>query len=413
MIYEYSHPELFESFKRPDFNKFNNNIILWGAGKVGAVAAHCLKSIGVNFIAFCDIAKDKWGTEFCGHRVISPNELFDNYPKVAVLISTTFHNSIEPRLVDRGYKDIFDCVSLFLKIDFKNYDFWMTKEYSIRMVEQYLGAIYSKKTHIDTIDQIYLNITTKCTLRCRHCSSFTPYIANPRIFDADEIMEDCNKLLDVIEKVRVVNFFGGEPLLHPQLPDMIRSLTNNNKIERISLITNGTIIPSKELINAIKNENRFLVRISNYGPISKNVDNIVEILEREGIKYEVTNYSYWDESTKVGKFNLSSEKIREKFTLCTATNVLFILNRKLYLCSPASVLCEIGAVPSSETNYVDLKTKDMILLKKKVYDFIERTRTCNYIDACKYCSGGVCVQFENKVPVAEQTKELLTFEKVY
>ena len=90
MVYQYPHPEYFRDWNKPDFLVHDRSIILWGAGKVGGVAAHCLKKRGVLFEAFCDIAKDKWGTEFCGHPVISPEELQKYYPNAIVLISAVF-----------------------------------------------------------------------------------------------------------------------------------------------------------------------------------------------------------------------------------------------------------------------------------------------------------------------------------
>ena len=90
MVYHYPHPEWFRDWDRPDFKRINRPLILWGAGKIGGVAAHCLKQQGVEYAAFCDIASDKWGTQFCGHPVISPQELTERYPNAAVLITAGF-----------------------------------------------------------------------------------------------------------------------------------------------------------------------------------------------------------------------------------------------------------------------------------------------------------------------------------
>lgn len=415
MIYHYDHPEKFFNWEKIDFSQYSGNLILWGAGRIGGVAAHCLKKQGIEFLAYCDIATDKWGTTFCGHKVISPEDLKLKYPDAAVIISNVFHNTVYQQLRENGFFKIFDCSSLFMEIDFDGYDFWMQPEYAIRNVEQYLAAILEQVANSNEIDQIFLNITTKCTLRCRHCSLFIPYVSSPCNYEAATIMADLYKVLNVLKHVRIINFYGGEPLMHPELPSMIRQLAQERRIDRISVITNGTIMPGEELLSAMKAEKRFLVRISDYGTLSSKLDEIRETLEKNHIQYEVANYSYWDRPSKIKYMDCTEEELTAKFKLCTACNVLFMLNSKIYLCSTGSAVCNLGVFPESQNNYVDLsseyESEDM--LQQIISDFIARPKQGDYLDACRYCSGNHCVQFENKVPVAEQAKGPLTFGKLY
>lgn len=415
MRYYYPYPETFDEFEKPLFEQYSDRIVVWGAGRIGGVAAHCLKKKGVKICAFCDVAKDKWGTEFCGCEVISPSELFEKYPNVAVLISTVHHTVIYEELIKNGYREVFDCTSLFLEIDFDGYDFWMLPEYALRNVEQYMAAVYRQKKQDTIIDQIFLNITTKCSLRCRDCSMFIPYVAKPMSYDAKIIMEDFNNVLDCFGHIRIVNFYGGEPMLHPELSQMISGLKDEKRIERISVITNATIVPSEELLTVLESDKRVLIRISDYGDLSSKLSEIKELFFKHGIAYEVANYTYWDSPSKIAPCNETKEELELKFQLCTACNVMFLLNRKLYLCSTGSAVNNIGAFPPSETNYVDMeKYSDSIpVLYKKMREFAERPKNKKYLDACKYCSGGHCVQFECKLPVAVQTKEKLQFPQLY
>ena len=211
MIYRYAHPEYFRDWDKPELKGLNKPLVLWGAGKVGGVAAHCLKTRGVEYAAFCDIAQDKWGTQFCGHEVISPDELQKRYPDAVVIITSVFYTSTYEMLKARGYRDIYDCVFLLMEIDFSGYDFWMSQEYAIRNIEQCIAAVRSQRTKSGIIDQLFLNITTRCSLRCRDCSLFIPYVTNPCNYPSQEIMTDLNKVLDALGQVRIVNFYGGEP----------------------------------------------------------------------------------------------------------------------------------------------------------------------------------------------------------
>jgi len=410
MIYQYAHPEYFRDWDKPNFERLVNPLILWGAGKIGGAAAHCLKKRGIEYTAFCDIAKDKWGTQFCGHEVISPKELQKRYPNAVVMISAVFHNNIYDLLWKMNYKEIYDCSSLFMEIDFSDYDFWASKEYMIRNVEQYLAAVLEQKTSCGRIDQIFLNITTRCSLRCRDCSLFIPYVVSPCDYPADDIISDFTKVLNALGHVRIVNFYGGEPLLHPDLASMIHSLKNETRIDRISIITNGTILPSDEIFKAMQDEKRFMVRISDYGEISRKLHELIKALDLYGIPYEVANYTYWDRPSTIAFSHDNEEQLITKFRHCTSCNVLFLINRKGYLCSTGSAVCNMGQFPDSPSNYIDL-LDDQYFPEKLDY-FVKRPRKGEYMNACHYCSGNHCVQFEDKVPVAVQAKERMYFSSL-
>lgn len=402
MIYRYAHPEYFKNSGKPDLKLLDGNLVLWGAGRIGGMAAHCLKRLGVNIRAFCDIAQDKWGTDFCGCEVISPDELKRCYSQATVLISSIFYRTISESLHNMGYKNIFDCSSLFMEIDFTGYDFWMEPEYAIRNVEQYLEALASELSEVDIVDQIFLNITNRCSLNCRDCSVFIPRVITPRDYPAEDIIMDFRTLLRVIGRTRIANCYGGEPLLHPQLPKIISALSNERNFERISFITNGTLLPSRELLDVIKADERILVRVSDYGQLSKNLRPLLRMLDENAIKYEVANYSYWDRPSKIGYTNSTPEELRSKFLDCTSCNVVFIMNRRLYLCSTGSALCNIDVFPESANNYVDFR--DERDLTSRIERFVHRRWNGEYLDACKYCSGNHCSQFENKMPVAVQAE---------
>jgi phosphoglycerate dehydrogenase-like enzyme len=75
MIYRYARPEMLEGLEKTDFAAHSGNLVLWGAGKLGSVVAHKLQFLGIEFLAFVDIDPEKQGGTFCGHKIISPDEL--------------------------------------------------------------------------------------------------------------------------------------------------------------------------------------------------------------------------------------------------------------------------------------------------------------------------------------------------
>ena len=88
-----------------------------------------------------------------------------------------------------------------------------------------------------------VSITDRCNYRCIYCQSekqfeFIPHQEILRYEEIVEIVEEAVKL--GITKVRIT---GGEPLAREGITDFIRQLREINKLEDISLTTNGFFLP--------------------------------------------------------------------------------------------------------------------------------------------------------------------------
>lgn len=136
MIYKFPHPEWFDGIEKPQISS-EDTIILWGAGKVGSVVAHAAEKHGLNVKAFVDTAKDKQGTKFCGYDVISPRELYDNYPEAVVIVSCGYP-TVYQDLLSSNIKKVYDPHFLLMEVDFVGYNSGLTNEFATRMVESAL-----------------------------------------------------------------------------------------------------------------------------------------------------------------------------------------------------------------------------------------------------------------------------------
>ena len=102
----------------------------------------------------------------------------------------------------------------------------------------------------DRIEKLYVEITSRCNLRCRMC--FRQTWVDEHFGDL-EFSEFAQLLDDPALKSAATVFFGGmgEPLVHPELSRMIRAAAAHGK--RTELITNGTLLTAaraQELIDA-------------------------------------------------------------------------------------------------------------------------------------------------------------------
>ena len=75
MHYQFEHPELFEGVPKPDFAAMNGNLVIYGAGFQGLLAAHLLNQQGIKVLCFGDRNVKKQGTTYYGLPVYSPEEM--------------------------------------------------------------------------------------------------------------------------------------------------------------------------------------------------------------------------------------------------------------------------------------------------------------------------------------------------
>ncbi len=411
MIYKFPHPEWFDGVEKPQISS-EDTIILWGAGKLGGVVAHAIKSSGLRIAAFVDSANDKQGTIYLDCPVISPHQLYTQYSNAIVIVSCAF-----PIVYDELQKDsavtVYDPHSFLLEIDFSGYVGGLTFEFASRIVENALRnyALYYGTGSF--IEQLAFLLTDKCTLNCKNCDGYIPFHAHPKTDSLDTIKNSYKKIIEVCGHVEIINLLGGEPLLHPDIAQVTRYFANDNRCSHVAIISNGTIVPKPELIDILKSP-KCTFRISDYGNLSRHKDEIIALLEKEKIKYEVTNYQYWDRIPTIQRQYETFEQLDAKYNACT-TNLLYVKHGKVFQCTFVAGLSDLGKsmLPDFEKNYVDLLlpgSKDVTL---QVGKFVQQIHQRQHLDACKYCPGSHCLHFENKVPVAEQAKGKLSLDLLY
>src|SRR5512136_2361001 len=87
-------------------------------------------------------------------------------------------------------------------------------------------------------------VTMQCNLNCIYCEDFGAR-RNPLVTPAPSL-EDAKQILAVIRTgVDRLWLTGGEPLLHPQILDLLAYARKDLKFHEISLITNGTLLSNR------------------------------------------------------------------------------------------------------------------------------------------------------------------------
>ena len=127
------------------------------------------------------------------------------------------------------------------------------------------------------LDEFYFqwHITEKCNMRCNHCYQANYNSKNEMSLQelkgvADEIFRTLNKW----KKKGRIALTGGEPLTSPKLFPLIKYLEKGDEIEKIGILTNGTLINEKTIDNIKAISKLHYIQVSLDGATSETNDKI-------------------------------------------------------------------------------------------------------------------------------------------
>lgn len=98
-----------------------------------------------------------------------------------------------------------------------------------------------KNGKIEHASSCEINAVDHCNISCRDCNHASPAIKK-RWADPETVLRDLSTLAKAYtpQRIKVV---GGEPLLHPHLPELLAALHNSGISQRVLLVTNGLLLP--------------------------------------------------------------------------------------------------------------------------------------------------------------------------
>lgn len=96
-----------------------------------------------------------------------------------------------------------------------------------------------------------ISVTDTCNLRCPYCMPKEEYGDQYQFLRKDELLslQEITRLAGIFARlgIRKIRLTGGEPLLRPQLPELLRNLRHIEGVEEIALTTNGILLAKHAL----------------------------------------------------------------------------------------------------------------------------------------------------------------------
>ncbi|GHT02660.1 hypothetical protein AGMMS50276_32660 [Synergistales bacterium] len=214
------------------------------------------------------------------------------------------------------------------------------------------------------------------------------YAQIPRHWDAgvDEMLKNIHKVLSAVDAVVDCSIIGGETLLYSEseLCRLIDDLKASRKIIKIAVTTNGTLIPGEKLISCLRDP-RVYVIISDYGRVSAKVGELVKLLEKNGVLYNLIPFSEkddgWVDFGKVFPRGRSCEELKDLFFRCkSASSCNPMIGDRLYPCGRASRLTDLGLKDTEYGDFAVLSDDP-----KETRQTIEKFLAMDSIPSCDWC----------------------------
>ena len=300
------------------------------------------------------------------------------------------------------------------------------------MKKFFLKSYFEKRVLQGKVDLPYLELvlTTKCTMRCESCNNLMQYFEPQKQYASTlqglkESLEALFKRVDSVQRLRII---GGEPLLFKELPELVEYLEQQDKIYTFSLVSNGTIDFSDDLLKALKHSSKFRkVTISDYSlspnlKIKREQESILRNLKLYKIPFSLDSSgenAKWTDPGKIYKRNRSKEKIIENFHFCKMPCVSLmsaegIRNEEgklkenahalapkgaLFVCPVVSSLSRLKGLEEFEGDFINLEDG-----KQRFFDFYAQ----DFFKACDYCHDWS--KPRKQIPIAIQSDTIFKLE---
>ncbi len=351
--------------------KYISELVLYGFGKVAHDNIDFFKS-SFNIAYIVDSDKEKCNCEFKGISVKHVDDVKDDLKNYKIVIMTANRNAA---LVGE---------------DLEKFGLQSGKDFC--SMEQFLTEWFWNYKKKVCLMEVHSTITSRCTLKCKHCNMFMPYYREYVDYTAKDILEDLELLFRHVDYIVAYEILGGEPLINGELADMIRQIGDRygNRIGNIGIITNGTLLPDEQLIEISKKYN-VKYDFSDYTDVvdyKKRFDSAVKIVSDAGLRYSVNRSLRWcDFGFPVNNRMYDFDKVREHMLSCGP--IFHGLNDgKYYYCHVSWSADKAKLLKNVSDDYIDLRTlDDDDRAKEAILEHSNGNMAKGFVKLCKICGG--------------------------
>ena len=234
--------------------------------------------------------------------------------------------------------------------------------------------------YMKIIPRLVISVSNRCTLNCKLCNNLMPYFKKRMDGNVLDIINDVEKIIKCIDKIKSVEIIGGEPFIYDSIDILVDYLIKQNKIDEIEITTNGSVLPNELVLKSLKSK-KLIVYVSQYKQTVNKRIAFMKVLAIREIRCQSLENHLWFDVGDICKRNKGGKKLRDEYLRCHDNIMCRTLwNGRLYVCGRGVGLCEKYDL---SYGFIDIRNKSQINWKD-ILSFY----TTDYSGICDYCNMG-------------------------
>jgi organic radical activating enzyme len=229
-----------------------------------------------------------------------------------------------------------------------------------------------------------VNVVEHCNLRCRACRHLSPVL--PKHFiDPGALRSDLTALSKSYH-VSVLKILGGEPLLHPDLLDVLMAARASGIAETLEIWTNGLLLPRMDpRVWEVADS----VRISLYPGRSLKQDKLdacADLARQHNVSFRYKRYQAFQESYSEQGTD-DPELVQKIYTTCNNAHrwrCHTIANGWFFKCAQGYMIPRGMKLGSEETYRNGIQIDDSPQFRDRLLSYL---RSSEPLPACRNCLG--------------------------
>lgn len=236
-------------------------------------------------------------------------------------------------------------------------------------------------------DLVGYTLSQICSLRCVNCCESVPFQAKGKGFvPMEEVLGDLDRIARACQYLERIEMIGGEPFLHPEFAGIVRGILGLANVGYLTIFTNGTVVPSDDLCEAVAHE-RVLLFISDYSRVLSpaqitRFETTRRKLEAAGVNLQVIGNDVWCDFSSYEECRSDPDVLHRAFINCFLADCHRLHRGVLYRCPHQYGGMLLGTLPVVAGEIVDLHaTSDA-----ELPDALRRFEALPYLEACRHCT---------------------------
>lgn len=263
------------------------------------------------------------------------------------------------------------------------------------------------------LENVNLTPTMRCNLRCTLCGVLVPQYEYRPQMTVEEFSQTLKAVFEVVDEVGRLQITGGEPLIHPQLNEILAiCFEYHDRFGELWFFSNCAV-PFRENVLSVlaAHRDQVLVHCSDYGVRPEISQRNLQLLEKADVPYKHLKYygdnQYCDGWVDNGDFiphNRTKKDNEAIFSSCSHVcrgGSWYVRHGQMHWCGRSIRGTELGKIPLKRGDYLDLFEAGTTIEEKRQQ--LEALMNVRSITACDYCNGDYGTEdAEKRLPGGEQ-----------